>query len=232
MADDNSNKYKLAAEEEFDHFVKQCDTTENWIVAHDKDGVKVWYQKHPTEYINIVKLYTEFADIPPVVLYDVLHDPEYRTVWDEAMIEGFLIEQLDKCNDVGYYSAKSPVSLVSNRDFVNQRSWRMKEDKEYVIFNHSVPHVKMPEKRGFVRARSILTGYLVRARDGGGCSLTYLTQTDPKGMIPAWVTNSVTTSFAPKIVTKLKNAALGYDAWKKDHEPDRKPWRIFDKSSK
>jgi len=230
MADDSNNSpYKVATQEDFDNFIKQCDTTENWLVAHDKDGVKVWYQKHPTEYINIVKLYVEFADIDPLVLYDVLHDPEYRAVWDEAMIEGFLIEQLDKFNDVGYYSAKSPVSLVSNRDFVNQRSWKTNEDKgEFLIFNHSVPHTKMPEKKGFVRARSILTGYLVRKREGGGCSLTYLTQTDPKGMIPAWVTNSVTTSFAPKVVGKLKNAATGYGAWKEKHDPKKKPWRIFD----
>jgi len=224
MADD---KYKLATEEDFENFVKQCESTESWIVAHDKDGVKVWYQKHPTEYINIVKMYVEFPDVPPVVLYDVLHDPEYRAVWDEAMIEGFLIEQLDKVNDIGYYSAKSPVSLVSNRDFVNQRCWKAKEDKEYIIFNHSVQHAKMPDKKGFVRARSILTGYLVRARDGGGCSLTYLTQTDPKGSIPAWATNMVTTSFAPKIVGKLKNAADGYIEWKSKHNPDKKPWRIF-----
>jgi hypothetical protein len=27
------------------HLLQQCDSTENWIVAHDKDGVKVWYQK-------------------------------------------------------------------------------------------------------------------------------------------------------------------------------------------
>lgn len=39
-------------------------------------------------------------------MYDVLHDPDYRAVWDENMVEGFNVEQIDANNDVGYYSAK------------------------------------------------------------------------------------------------------------------------------
>jgi hypothetical protein len=70
---------------------------------------------------------------------------------------------------------------VSNRDFVNQRSWRVTDNKEFIIMNHSVVHPKQPEKKGFVRANSIMTGYLVRVREDGGCTLTYLTQTDPRG---------------------------------------------------
>jgi hypothetical protein len=41
-------------------------------------------------------------DVDAIVLYDVLHDPEYRAVWDDNMVEGFNIEQIDATNDVGY----------------------------------------------------------------------------------------------------------------------------------
>eukprot|EP01119_Soliformovum_irregulare_P008301 TRINITY_DN21434_c0_g1_i1.p1 TRINITY_DN21434_c0_g1~~TRINITY_DN21434_c0_g1_i1.p1 ORF type:complete len:247 (-),score=71.72 TRINITY_DN21434_c0_g1_i1:76-750(-) len=218
--------YPLATEEDFDNFVKKADSTDNWTVVVDKEDLKVWEQPSKESPINIIKLWSFLKDVDPVVMYDVLHDPEYRAEWDENMIEGLLIEQLDRHNDIGYYAAKVP-SPVSNRDFVNQRSWRVKEGTEWLIFNHSVVHPKMPEKKGFVRAKSILTGYIVRPAQGG-CNLIYLTQSDPAGWIPTYVANKVTKTFAPKIIDKLTNACKQYNEWKEKHNPNKKPWRIFD----
>jgi len=216
-------EYKPATDEEFDAFIKDCHNQEGWNVCFEKgNDLKVWDQKSDKSAINIVKLYAVFHDIEAAVLYDVLHDPDYRAVWDENMIEGYNIEQIDATNDVGYYSAKAPTP-VSNRDFCNERSWRVR-DKEYVIMNHSVIHPKCPEKKGFVRANSIKTGYYIMGREGGGCAIYYFTQTDPKGWIPAWLTNKVTKSYAPEIVGKLSKACKEYPEWKKNHKPDYKPW--------
>jgi len=219
--------YKLAIDEDFDSFVRACTDHTGWSLVYEEadTGLKVWDQKASDSAINIVKLYAEFKGIPALTLYDVLHDPEYRSTWDENMIEGHLIEQLDPYNDVGYYSAKVP-SPVANRDWVNQRMWREKPSTEYVIMNHSVPHEKMPEKKGFVRANSIMSGYYVLPLANGSCSLTYLTQNDPRGWIPSWLVNKVTKSFAPKIVEKLDKAAKAYEEWKgKQPNPNQKPWR-------
>jgi hypothetical protein len=56
--------------------------------------------------INIVKLFARFKGISAEVMYDTLHDPDYRKDWDENMIEGYNICQLGPCDDIGYYSAK------------------------------------------------------------------------------------------------------------------------------
>ena len=62
---------------------------------------------------------TNFADVSPSLMYDVLHDADYRRCWDDNMLECFEICQLDRYNDIGYYSSKSirlcldvPCSLV------------------------------------------------------------------------------------------------------------------------
>jgi hypothetical protein len=221
--------YAPASQKEFDDFIAFADSTgSEWREQYSSsDGrVKVWDRKSEASSINIVRLVAILSEVEALVLYDVLHDPDYRKEWDDNMIEGTLIEQLDANNDVGYYSAKSPAALVSARDFVNQRSWRVKDDKEYLIMNHSVVHPKKPVDDKFVRANSIKTGYLVRVNpDGPGCILTYITQTDPRGWIPSSLMNTVTRTYAPKIVDKLNKAAKAYTAWKQNHNPERFPWR-------
>jgi len=80
------------------------------------------FQQSDNSAINIVKVRTHFADVEPEVLYDVLHDHEYRAVWDPNMIEGKVIVQLDPTNEIGYYSAK--VRLVFEFLF-----WKKKKKK-------------------------------------------------------------------------------------------------------
>jgi len=213
----------IATDENFEEFIGICNNDANWNLCYDEDGIKVWDQKVASSEINIVKVRTIFKNIEALTLYDVFHDAAYRREWDENMIDGHEFEQLDPNNDIGYYSVKCPAPLT-NRDFVNQRSWRVK-DNTYVIKNHSVNYPKCGEKKGFIRARSIRTGYYVLALETGGCQLTYLTQGDVKGNIPAFISNLVTKKFAPKIVGKIAKAAQGYPTWKKTHNPDDHPWR-------
>jgi len=211
-------------EEDFNKFVALCDSSDGWNLVHEEGTIKVWDQKSDNSSINVIKIWTHFKTVDALTLYDVLHDPEYRQTWDDHMVEGYNIQQIDANNDVGYYSAKG-MATVSGRDFCNQRAWRVKGD-EYIIKNHSVIHPKCPEKKGFVRAWSFVTGYLIRKHvEAQGCTITYFTQTDPKGWIPAFVVNKVTKSFAPKNIQKLEETASKYNEWKAKHNPDNKPWR-------
>lgn len=47
----------------------------------------VWSKPSSASHINIVKCLAVFKGVAPEVLYDTLHDAEYRAVWDENMIE-------------------------------------------------------------------------------------------------------------------------------------------------
>jgi hypothetical protein len=76
-------------------------------------------------------------------------------------------------------------ATVANRDYCNMRSWKRYPEKgEWIIFNHSVKHKDCPEKKGFVRAVSIRTGFFFKKpEDKPGVEMTYYSQSDPKGTI-------------------------------------------------
>jgi StAR-related lipid transfer protein 10 len=48
----------------------------------------------------------EFEDVESEALYDVLHDPEYRSVWDTHMLCAEDAGHINVNNDVGYYASE------------------------------------------------------------------------------------------------------------------------------
>lgn len=202
---------------------------EGWESKPDKAGVKVWTKSMPSSPVKMIKLAVDFDDMTALTLYDVLHDPDFRPVWDESMIEGLDIYKIDDFNDIGYYSLRCPRPL-KNRDFVNQRSWGIFGD-DHMIMNHTIDIEEMPVKKDFVRGVSYLTGYVVKKTDTG-CSVHYITQNDPGGQVPKFILDKISCVIAPKVLEKIHKAALGYEEWKSKNRPEYRPWRGLGNDSK
>jgi len=172
----------------------------------------------------MIRIKADFDDVSAECLYNVLHDGEYRSQWDERMIEGFEIGWLSPNSDIGYYSIKSPKPL-KNREFVTQRCWLdLGANRDKIIFNHSINHVKHPPKKGFVRGISYLTAYYIRPVSASACTVFYITQSDPGGSLPTWIVNMTSKVIAPKVIKKMHKHSLKYDKWKAKNRPNYMPW--------
>lgn len=223
-------RYRLMALPDFLKFREMALGESGEWKEHYKDDLTRVESRPPGDdstALNIIRVRRVMPEVPPSVLYDQLHDADYRATWDDKMIEGYNITQLDAHNDIGYYSAKFPWPLT-NRDFCNQRSWMEFTNGEFVIFNHSEPHVQCPEKKNFVRAKSILTGYFIQPwQNGVGTKLTYVTHSDPCGSIPHGVLNYVMTKLAPSLLVKCEEYSKAYPQFcAKKYPPNHSfPWR-------
>ncbi|KAL3269661.1 hypothetical protein HHI36_008722 [Cryptolaemus montrouzieri] len=214
---------KIAEDSDFEVLKNLIDDHSNWKLAYEKAGhTKVWTQQTENCNFKMVKVQTIFNNISASTMFDVLHDPDYRKEWDEHMMSSVDIGYLNPNNDVGYYALSCPTP-VKNRDFVVQRSW-LDMGNEKLMFNHSIEHKDFPPKKGFIRATSYLTGFVIRSLDAG-CFFGYVTQTDPRGKLPPWLVDKITKKFTPRIITKLKHAAEKYEHWKMGQKyPNFKPW--------
>ena len=224
--------YKPMTKEDFDDFRKQCDSTENWNEVYTTETTKGYTQA--TESTSALKLKVisyDFKDMDPGLIYDVLHEPEFRRNWDTHLIERIPFKVIDECNDLNYYSLKMPV--VSNRDYVYQRGWWYNKDKtEFIICNRSITHPDYPDKKGFVRAIFYISGYMIRKNEKGETVFYYITHNEWNGWIPNWLVNSAGKSVCPKIIEGLFESCKKYPEWKSKHNPDVKPWWQMNKLMK
>ncbi|CCW67265.1 unnamed protein product [Phytomonas sp. Hart1] len=173
---------------------------------------KILVQSKPsddkTSKLNIIRGKGIMERVPPDVLYNQLHDSSYRAVWDSNMLESCNVVKLNSHNDIGYYAAKFPWPL-KNRDFCNMRSWMEFTNGEFIIFNHSVTHNKCPVKKGFIRAKSILSGYYIRPHNDGS-ELIYVTHSDPCGSISHAIINFFMTKGAPMLLNNCEKSSEKY----------------------
>jgi len=109
---------------------------------------------------------------------------------------------------------------ISDRDYVlNSELFPNPEKKTVTVKIKSVKHPKAPENDCCVRAEAKRTFYKFEALEGGKTRLTVEVQTDPKGMLPDWLINSIQEDWPSKTLNalikqaKTQKAHSDYASW-------------------
>lgn len=107
---------RIAEDSDFEALKRLVDDHEGWTLELSKSDTQVYTRPVAGCNFNMVKIHTEFADVTADILFDVLHDPDYRKVWDSHMLASEEIGILNVNNDVGYYASKYKCLGICNLD--------------------------------------------------------------------------------------------------------------------
>ena len=137
----------------------------------------------------LVRAYVRIPNTGIANVYYHIVDPDSRPRWDQNFDKFSLIPhaQQDEC-EILYCTINSPFG-VTPRDFLQYRKSIIESDLVTIIMRSAV-HSDKPPLPGFIRAESLISGYVIR-QNGPDCDLFLMSQTDIKGLIPKWMVNMV-----------------------------------------
>ena len=182
----------------------------------DEKNCKVY--KRMVEGIPVI-LIKCVANIPysKDVVFEAIANLDIRKQWDSVFSELRVVNyEGENGAEILYMIIKSPVLIVSDREFVQQRKmWKnFPTENSHILHFISIENHACPRNKKFVRAETIISGYYMKddPDEPGHTILGVLSQTDIKGNIPHFLINK----FAPRssrswIKSLIKGCKLVFD---------------------
>ena len=133
------------------------------------------------------------------VIFEAIANLDIRKQWDAVFSELKVVNyEGENGSEILYMIIKSPVFIVTDRDFVQQRKmWKNFPTKNsHILHFISLENPSCPINKKYVRAETMISGYFIQddPEMPGHSILGVLSQTDIKGNIPHFLVNK----FAPK----------------------------------
>lgn len=188
-----------------------ADAQAAWEYVGTTDGVKVWRRS----VAGTALLQFRGETTVPVHIGKVLSvflDRNQRKFWVDRYDDSKMLEQPNPMSETYWIKFKLPFP-ISNRDYV------LRADAVVNTANHtlkasikSVRDARKPDDDCCVRAHLQQTYYLFEAVKGKEqTKMTVEVQTDPKGMLPDWLINSIQKNWPSKTLSALANRASKLD---------------------
>ncbi|KAI4874984.1 hypothetical protein NFI96_028219 [Prochilodus magdalenae] len=159
------------------------DKTKCWVSRPGVDNTELSFKKlGDGTPLRRWRVSVEVEAPPCVVLNRVLRE---RHLWDSDLLQGKVLETLDKQTEVYQYALNSMAPHPS-RDFVVLRTWRTDMPKGMcVLVSVSIDH-EDSTLMGGVRGVVLESQYLLEPCGSGKSRLTHICRVDLKGKSPDW----------------------------------------------
>eukprot|EP01137_Pigoraptor_chileana_P025286 Opistho-2@94548 len=187
-------KYIAEVREALDLLRTLGSSFDGWKLEKEADGVLVHSRPSPG-----VKLFrsTAIVEMSPRAVFEmVYYNIESQPNWNKAMTEYRTIETINDITDITYaMAAEAAGGMVSPRDFVNIRQWRLCEDGTYLCGGTGTTHERCPERQGITRGLNGPGGFvLLPVKERPGCTqFVWVVNSDIKGWLPKYVVDQAMT---------------------------------------
>ncbi|XP_049324880.1 stAR-related lipid transfer protein 13 isoform X3 [Astyanax mexicanus] len=176
--------YRCHLQRQIQNLLKEArDKTKCWVARPNINNVELSFRKvGDGSPLRRWRVSVEVEAPPCVVLNRVLRE---RHLWDSNLLQGKVLETLDKQTEVYQYAINSMAPHPS-RDFVVLRTWRTDMPKgACVLVSVSIDHEDSMPMAG-VRGVVLESQYLLEQCGSGKSRLTHICRVDLKGKSLEW----------------------------------------------
>uniref|UniRef100_A0AAR2K140 START domain-containing protein n=1 Tax=Pygocentrus nattereri TaxID=42514 RepID=A0AAR2K140_PYGNA len=206
---EEEGSYRCNLEGLIQNLLKEArDKSKCWVSRPNIDNTELSFKKlGDGTPLRRWRVSVEVEAPPYVVLNRVLRE---RHLWDSELLQGKVLETLDKQTEVYQYSLNSMAPHPS-RDFVVLRTWRTDMLKGVcVLVSVSIDHEDSTPVGG-VRGVVLESQYLLEPCGSGKSRLTHICRVDLKGKSPEWY-NKAFGHLCAAEVARIRNSFQPLDA--------------------
>ena len=133
------------------------------------------------------------------IVFEAISNLNIRKQWDSVFSELKVVNnEGENGAEILYMIIKSPVFIITDREFVQQRKmWKnFPTNNSHILHFISLDNPSCPKNKKYIRAETIISGYYMKddPDEPGHSILGVLSQTDLKGNVPHFLVNK----FAPR----------------------------------
>jgi len=172
--------------EQFEEFRKYA-TTGPWELVSNEDGLEI-SQRCADDSSMYTQRGITIINAPVSRVRQMVEAVEARPKWDSMVAKGEIIQRIDENHVVARFSTEATWTIAAREFYVEVAAEVDPSGKQTILANTPPDHEeKYPTPSGYVRGVAQNSGYILEpvGSDPETTKITFLTQLDAKGWIPA-----------------------------------------------
>lgn len=182
--------------------IAAAQTTDNWTLKKDNDGVRIYTADYKNSKIKALKVECAFDATPAAVTAAVM-DIKNSKQWIYSTETAYVVKRVSP-SDIYYYTLIKMPLTVSNRDYVGHLVVHQDLKTKMVTINGSCVEGFVPKKKDVVRVLNSPAKWVLSPQGPNRVKVVYTLHADPGGNIPAGLVNMFATKAPSETFQKLK----------------------------